>query len=256
MSKPSRTNVAIRAVVSAAVGLLALAGCVRLDGDLSVHGTDSEAPDTVSGTMIVAVADEWAIAHGEDPAELSAAMADELAANPESGLTGEPYAADGYTGSTLTFDEVPIERLGIATDGALSITHEGADYVVRGDFSSVDPGEGGTESAPWSARISVTLPEDVIDHNGTLDERTVTWNLDSASDDATIYATSSAGPVSWLSRVPVPLLVLTGLAGLGALLAWWLSRRKRGGDGGVLARQADSRRESTRKVDEIFDDER
>ncbi|WP_420112955.1 LppM family (lipo)protein [Pseudactinotalea sp.] len=257
MSKPTPVNVAIRAVVSAAVGLLALAGCVRLDGDLTINGTESEAPDTVSGAMVLAISDEWAVAHGEDPAALSAAIAEELAATPESGLTGEPYAADGYTGTTLTFDEVPIERLAAATDGALSITREDTAYVVRGDLSTLDPGdENSADIPPWTARISVTMPEDVTDHNGSLDGRTVTWDLDSASGEATIYATSSVGAVSWLSRVPVPLIVLTALAGVGALLAWWLSRRQRTGDGGVLARQAASRRESNRKVDEIFDDER
>lgn len=244
----------MRAVVSAAVGLLVLTGCVRLDGNLTINGTTSEAPDTISGTMLVAVADEWALAHGEDPAALSAAIVDELAATPESGLTGEPYAADGYTGTTLTFDEVPIERLSLATDDALSITREGDDYVVRGDFSALNSDDG-PDPMPWTTRLSVKLPEDVTEHNGDLDGRTVTWELDEESADATIHATSSAGPVSWFSRVPVWLLVITGVAGVGALLAWWLSRRKsENDDDGFRARSERSRGASTRKVEEIFDE--
>ena len=250
----------MRAVVSAAVGLAVLSGCVRLDGDLTINGTTSEAEDTISGTMVVAVADEWALAHGEDPANLSEAIADELAANPGGGLTGEPYIADGYTGSTLTFDEVPIDRLASSTDGALSITREGERYVVRGDMTALDPVEGEEDAGsgpPWTARISITFPEDVTEHNGSLDGRTVTWDLDAASEDKTIFATSSVGPVLWLSRVPVWLLVLTGVAGVGALAAWWWSRRRGEGkdDGGIRGRQDRARGASTKKVDEIFEED-
>lgn len=244
-------------MVCAVVGLLALVGCVRLDGDLTINGTTTDAEDTISGTMVVAVSDAWALAHGEDPANLSEAIEDELAANPDSGLTGEPYIADGYTGSTLTFDEVPIERVATTTDGALSIAREGEAYVVRGDLSALDPVEGDEDAdagPPWTARISITLPEDVTEHNGVLDGRTVTWDLDGASEDTTLFATSSVGPVSWFSRVPLWLLVITGVAGVGALAAWWWSRRRGGNDGGVRARQDRARGASTKKVDEIFDE--
>jgi hypothetical protein len=249
-----------RALVSAAVGLLVLAGCVRLDGDLTINGTTSEAEDTLSGTMVVAVSDEWALAHGEDPANLAEAIAEELAANPGGGLTGEPYIADGYTGSTLTFDEVPIERLATATDGALSIEREGDRYVARGDLSALDPAEGdeaGDTGPPWTARVSITFPEDVDEHNGTLEGRTVTWDLDAASEDATLFATSSVGPVSWLSRVPVWLIVITGVAGVGAAAAWWWSRRRGAEPGGLSIRDRRERARggSTKKVDQIFEEE-
>lgn len=260
MTKASCAKATLRAVVSAAVGLLILAGCVRLDGDLTINGTSAQAPDTISGTMVVAVSDEWALAHGEDPAALSAAIAEELEANPGSGLTGEPYITDGYTGTTLTFDDVPIDRLSLATDGALSITREGDRYVVRGDLSALDPAEGDADAAagpPWAARVTVTLPEDVTEHNGSLNGRTVTWDLDGDSPDATMLAISSVGSVSWTSRVPVPLFVLTGLAAVGALAAWWWSRSRRRAkddDGAGLAGQDGSAGGSTRKVDEIFDE--
>lgn len=260
MREPSRRSRAARAWVSAAVGLAVLSGCVRLDGDLAINGTASEAEDTITGTMVVAVADEWALAHGEDPANLSDAIADELAANPSGGLTGEPYVSDGYTGSTLTFDEVPIDRLASSTDGALSITREGERYVVRGDLSALDPVEGEEDAdagPPWTARLSITFPEEVTDHNGSLDGRTVTWDLDASSEDSTIFATSSVGPVSWISRVPVWLLVLTGVAGVGALAAWWWSRRRGDGedDGGIRGRQDRARGAPTKKVDEIFEED-
>lgn len=239
---------AIRAVVSAAVGLLVLAGCVQLDGDLTINGTGSDAEDTISGTLLVAVADQWVLEHGEDPARLSDAIAEELAANAGGGLSGEPYAADGFTGSTLTLDEVPIERLATATDGALSITRESEAYVLRGDLSGLSPDDE-TDALPWTAHLAITFPEEVTEHNGTLAGRTVTWDLDASSEDATIFATSSVGPISWLSRVPVWLLAMTGVAGIGVLATWWWSRR-RAGDGGAHHDRAGS---VGRRAAEIFD---
>jgi len=254
----TRTNLALRAVVSAAVGLLVLAGCVRLDGDLTINGTAAAAPDTISGAMVVAISDEWALAHGEDPAALAAAISEEIAANPGSGLTGEPYVVEGYTGTTLTFDEVPIERLSLATDGALSITREGDRYVLRGDLAVLDPTEDDAEAAagpPWSARISVTLPEDVTEHNGALEGRTVTWDLDQSSPEETMLAVSSVGPTSWLSRVPVWLLVITGVAGIGASAAWWWGRSRRApeDDGGARVGRDRSAAGPAKRVEEIFD---
>lgn len=242
--------------MAAVVGLLLLSGCVRIDGDLTVHGTASDEPDTISGTVVVAVSDEWAITHGEDPTNLADAITEELAAAPDGGVTGEPYFADGYTGVTLTLEEVPIERIGASTDGALSVTREGDTYVVRGDLSILNPEEDDDAAdVPWVARLSVTLPEGVSEHNGDLEGSTVTWDLDESSADPTMLAVSSVGPRSWLSRIPVPLVLLTLLAGLGAGLAWWLSRRQRDrdeDDGGFRARQASSRGASTTKLDDML----
>lgn len=244
----------LRAALAAVVGLLLLAGCVRVDGDLTINGTDSAAPDTVSGTVLVAISDEWALAHGEDPASLSDVIVEELATAADSGVSGEPYSQDGYTGVTLTLDEVPIERISASTDGALSITSEDGGYVIEGDLSVLNPDEDdGVEPTPWSARLAVTLPDEVTQHNGTLDGRTVTWELDETSADPTLFA-SSVEPPSWWSRVPLPVVLLTLLAGIGAFVAWRLSKRQQeqGGDGGFRARQARAREGSTTKLDDML----
>src|SRR5690606_11452823 len=108
----------------------------------------------------------------------------------------------------------------------------------------------------WTVRLSVTMPEDVIEHDGRLEGRTVTWELDE-STDPTMLAVSSVGPVPWWSRVPVPLLVLVVVAGIGAVVAWRLSRGSPAqdrptADGGFRARQAAARGGSTSKLDDML----
>ena len=250
---------AARLVLAAVLGLLVLAGCVRVDGDLTLHGTAGDAAGTVSGTVLVAVSDEWAISQGQDPARLGDVIVEELATNAGDGVTGEPYAEDGFTGVTLTLDDVPADRLGDASDGALTITREGDSYVLRGDLSVLGAGEDqdpDAEGPPWTVRLSVTMPEDVIEHDGRLEGRTVTWELDE-STDPTMLAVSSVGPVPWWSRVPVPLLVLVVVAGIGAVVAWRLSRGspaqdRSTADGGFRARQAAARGGSTSKLDDML----
>lgn len=248
-------------MLAAVVGLLVMSGCVRLEGDLSINGPGSDAPDTVSGTMLVAVSDDWTIAHGDDPTNLPDAIEEELAASPDSGITGETYEQDGYTGTTLTFDEVPIDRLTQSTDGALSITREGDGYVLRGDLSSLDrdpDDEASADTPPWTASLSITFPQDVTDHNGTLSGRTVSWDLDSSSEDPTMYASSGRTGESWWTRVPLGLWVLVGLAAIGAVVARVLGRRyqrrQAAGDGGFRARQARARTGSTSKLDDMLAD--
>ncbi|HLV54049.1 MAG TPA: hypothetical protein VKY71_00580 [Actinotalea caeni] len=256
-ARPARR--AARLLLAAVLGLLVLAGCVRVDGDLTLHGTAGDAAGTVSGTVLVAVSDEWAISQGQDPARLGDVIVEELATNAGDGVTGEPFAEDGFTGVTLTLDDVPADRLADASDGALTITREGDSYVLRGDLSVLGAGEDqdpDAEGPPWTVRLSVTMPEDVIEHDGRLEGRTVTWELDE-STDPTMLAVSSVGPVPWWSRVPVPLLVLVVVAGIGAVVAWRLSRGspaqdRSTADGGFRARQAAARGGSTSKLDDML----
>jgi hypothetical protein len=170
--RPLRTAVV---AVLAAVGLLALAGCMRLDMDLTLSDDD-----TVSGTMTVAFSDQLAETMGMDPQELWDQAGDQVAADLPEGSSQEPYADGEYTGTTVTFEDMPLEELSGAGTDELSITREDDEYVVQGtmnlsddtgQMSSLPPGVADT----FDVRIAVTFPGEVIETNGTVDGSTVEW---------------------------------------------------------------------------------
>lgn len=241
---------------AAVVGLLLLAGCVRVDGDLVVHGGDAAAPDTMSGTLLVAVSDEWALAQGQDPAALTDVITEELTAAAGSGITGEAYSADGFTGVDLELQDVPLDRLALASDGALQITEEDGAYVLSGDLSLLqDAAEVDGVTVPWGVDLAVTMPADVTDHNGTLDGRTVSWSLDADTDPVLTATAGVPEAPPWWTRVPPALWVLTALAAVGAVLAWVLGRRAReraGGDG-VRGRAAGARSGSSSSLESMLE---
>lgn len=72
-------------------------------------------------------------------------------------------------------------------------------------------------------QIAVTFPGEVFEHNGVLDERTVTWDLDESSlANAELFAESRKG-----GSVPWPLLagILLGLIVVG-IVGWSLLARR------------------------------
>ncbi|MFV0254282.1 MAG: LppM family (lipo)protein [Beutenbergiaceae bacterium] len=226
-----------------------LVGCVRVHGDLSID----PAADTVSGTVDVAVENQWAIEQGSDPADLAVALNEELAAGDAGGVTGEVYDDGQYTGVVLTLDAVPWERLAQASNGALQFTRSGDQIQLRGDLSVLTSSEEPV-ATPWRLQLAVTFPEAVGEHDGDLDGRTVSWDIDQDSDDVTFFADSAAVPPSWLSQQP-PALVVGVIALLASgLLVMVLVRRRRAADpeGQTVGQRRRQAREPTANLQEMF----
>ncbi|GAA1719524.1 hypothetical protein GCM10009809_14150 [Isoptericola hypogeus] len=163
------------AAVLAAVGLLALAGCMKVDMDMTLSEDD-----TVSGTMVLAFSNQLAETMGMEPGELWDQAGGELEQDLPEGTTQEPYSDDEYTGTQVTFADTPIEDFAGSGGEDLSITREGDEYVVTG---TMDLSEGAEQlgSLPqgvqdsFDAQLSVTFPGEVTDSNGEIDGNTVTW---------------------------------------------------------------------------------
>ncbi|WP_407319388.1 hypothetical protein UQW22_03135 [Isoptericola halotolerans] len=198
-----RLRAAVVAVL-AAVGLLALAGCMKLDMDLNLSEDD-----TVSGAMTVAFSDQLAETMGMDPQELWDQAGDEVASDLPEGSSQEPYADGEYTGTTVTFADMPLEELsGTGTD-ELSITRDGDEYVVQGTMDMTDD-TGQMSSLPpgvadsFDVRIAVTFPGEVVETNGTVEGSTVEWRP-AMGESTEIFARGEASS-----------------GGLGGGFPWWV----------------------------------
>ncbi|HEY8471396.1 MAG TPA: hypothetical protein VIL37_02030 [Natronosporangium sp.] len=255
---------ALTRLLIAALLVIGLAGCLKIDADLSIEA------DLVNGEMITAVDRDAARLLELDPADLFADQTGGLTGVP--GVTSEPYQDDNWTGSRLRFDRVRIDDLNQLSEGdpdGLRITRESGRYEFRlvMDFSflseealaSPEPGAPEVDLdellATFEATVAVTFPGEVTSHNGELSGTTVTWHppagertelravaIDPAGDagpagaptgDATTppQATGDASESGWW-----PVLGLLGAAALagGVIAGLFLAgRRNRTGTGDV-----------------------
>lgn len=174
--RPART---VLAAALAAVGLLALAGCMKIETDFVLSEDD-----TVSGSVVMAFSDEFAESLGMDPQELwdsanegDDSLVDEL----PDGATEEPYSDGEYTGTRITYTDQPLDQMSGGTDD-LSITREGDEYVVEGVMDLSDTSTEETGELPeglmdsFVVRIAVTFPGEISETNGEVDGTTVVWN--------------------------------------------------------------------------------
>ena len=123
---------------------------------------------------------------------------------PQEGLVGEVTFTD--TGDTIRFEaDVPEE----------------ANW--EGDLEGFDP-EQVEGLLTYDARIRVTFPGEVIEHNGELVENTVTWAFDDPASmaGAELFAEAKKGSSS------VVLYLVAAVLGLGviALVVWQVLRRR------------------------------
>jgi hypothetical protein len=166
-----------RGIAAAAVTALALAGCMKIQTDLTLNSDN-----TGSMSMIMATSDEFAKSMDMDPQEFWDQMATSMESDAPEGATQEPYAEDGYTGVKYTVDNVPIETL---SDPDMTVERVGDEFVFTGSMDlSSDTGTDGTATDDamtkmitdsFVAQVSVTFPGKVSEYNGELNGTTVTW---------------------------------------------------------------------------------
>lgn len=217
--------------VSLAVVLLTT-GCIKLEMDLTV-ATD----DTVSGTMVFAIAKSITDLAAEDAESSPTSSTQELfPTNPD--VKSEPFDDGEYVGTTYTFDDLPLEELApeVGDESALSIKRQGDNLVVSG---LLDTGsyEADLESNPLAAsltegfadltsiKMSITLPGEIIQTNGEVDGQTITWtgSFGEKLELQAVAASPLAGPINWLLIIGLAVLALGLAAGLGF---WFISKNK------------------------------
>lgn len=176
---------ALPALGTLALLLVALAGCLKIDGDLSIAG------NTVSGTILTAVDKAAAEQLEIDPADVFAAENDELSR--VEGVSSEPFDDGTWAGSELTFDQVNIDDLNQLSDGdpdGLRIVQDPAagtyefsmvlDFTFISQLEDEQPDTEQPVDVPallenFEATVAVTFPGEVTEHNGELSGTTVNW---------------------------------------------------------------------------------
>jgi len=193
-------------ILAAGILVLALAGCVRFQADLTLTPEN-----TVDGRIIVAVL------MTEDTAE-ARASALTAAAQVEAGLLGtlrsaagvtvRDYEEDDYLGASIEFAGVPLDAFSGEEPESLAFSRDGDGYLFSGVLDFGDEAEASEEDAAdepdGNLRVSVTFPGAVTSHNGDLAGTTVTWTTtleQRVEMSARGLATPSGPPVLFLALI-------------------------------------------------------
>lgn len=208
----------------ALAGVLALAGCVKFDMNVTVNRDD-----TVTGTVVVAF-DKTLMEKlnlGGNP----------LGAEPVKGVTKQERYDDGtYAGVKYIFDATPLSEFNDSGDTAgdhIRITHEGDDYVLTGviDQTYTPPANAGPIDPEIVAafkradmRVTVTFPGRILSTNGDVEAnaKAVTWKLELGERNE-LHATAGPGPntalAMWVLWISIAVLVIVFL-----LIVWRLMK--------------------------------
>ena len=212
-------------ILAVGVLVLALAGCVRFQADLTLNPEN-----TVDGSIVVAVlvsedtddAREQALAASSQiESELLGSLRD------ASGVTTSEYNEDDYLGSLITFDDVDLDAFSGQSEDALKIVRDDDEYVFTGTLDFGDASTP-TDEADDNLTVSVTFPGEVSEHNGELSGTTVSWStaLDQRLEMSARGAATPAGPPILLI-VGIALAVLLIIAAVVAVLLFLRSRSKK-----------------------------
>ena len=208
--------------VLAAIGVVALSGCFKLDMSLELASDD-----TVDGSIVLAIdRDQAQVFGGEDA--LREALAGEggglLGEDPATGsVETKDYEDADWIGNEYIFTDVALDEFSGTDTGDLSITREGEEFIVEGTLdlsqgAGTDPSASALlESA--EAELSITFPGDVKSSNGVEDGNTVTW-APKPGEVTEISAVGSAkAGIPWTLIAAVAALLTLVVVGIVLLVA-------------------------------------
>ncbi|WP_430868110.1 LppM family (lipo)protein [Demequina aurantiaca] len=177
----------LRFAALATIVVVALTGCVRVQIDLTL--TPEE---TVDGTMVLALQEGIGELLDTTDAQAAEQLFGETAQSlDEASIT--KYSEDGYVGQKVSFQGQPMGNFALDA-GDFTISRDGDNYVVNGPVDPALAANGANISDAAQMWLSVTFPGAVYEHNGSLEGRTVTWDLTQAP--AEIHAVGAAQATS------------------------------------------------------------
>ncbi|REH51770.1 uncharacterized protein DUF3153 [Kutzneria buriramensis] len=161
-----------------------LTGCVRAHADLTVSGDYK-----VSGTMIAATVPSSPADHGPQ-LSIPSDLGDQVLV--------QPYAADGYVGTELSFTNMDFDQFTTLVGGSSAASSDYQLLLRRvGDLvyftGSVDLRTMPADHA--DVQLKITFPADITSATGAVSDQTVTWN----PKPGTITSLSATSDLSMLA---------------------------------------------------------
>lgn len=216
----------------AAFVVVALAGCLRFDANLALSPDD-----TVTGRFIVAIKAGTGTSYGTtDRAMAESIWAEYPVAKALGAANVSDYHGDGYVGISVRFSNEPLATFA-PTATAWGVTRVGDEFVVSGisNATATHDAVSGTTGAftgdlsqlsDAELKVAITFPGPIASANGTIEGKTVTWNL--SDGPATLEARGSA--VATEDPAVRAAYVVFGFIALGAIayaLAGRFAHRRR-----------------------------
>lgn len=195
-----------------------LTGCVRARADLTVSGDYK-----VSGTMIAATVPTSPDDHGPQ-LSIPSDLGDQVVV--------QPYAADGYVGTQLSFTNLEFEQFSTLVGGS-SAASSNYQLLLRrvGDLVTFT-GSVDLRTVPADrsdVELKITFPATVSSATGSVDDQTVTWQPKPGSITA-LSATSDLSTLAtaaWLRWSVLVAALLVGSVLVISVLALRAHRRSR-----------------------------
>lgn len=210
--------------------VLLTTGCIKLEMDMNVA-----ADDTVSGTMVFAVAKSLAEL---SPEGSEGTPTTDTLFESNAFVKVEPYEDEEFTGSSYIFQGIPLSQFkpDVGDGSEFAIERQGDNIVVSGilDTSSQSAE---LESNPFaeaimesiaettSIRVAITLPGEILETNGEVQGQTVTWN--GAFGEKLELQAVAVSPLSPFSNWILIGGIAVGVLILGTVLAIVIRNRKK-----------------------------
>lgn len=214
----------VRAALVIVACLIGLTGCVKVDGDLKVGSNE-----TVSGSMKIGVDKQLLQSSGQSLDKVRQEIEKSIKSSATQGVTCKSYEDDKYVGSDCSFDSVPFDKMGGASEDGVGFRKDGDKIKV-----SVDGGNAGSNlpssgSQP-QVNFKITMPGKILEHDdgAKVSGRTATY--DSLEKLGKISLTSEAGG-GFPTWALILIIVVVLLAILAVLFFVLRSRKGKGQQG-------------------------
>lgn len=213
----------VRPVLLAAVLVLALTGCVKVDADLKV-GKD----ETVSGKLLLAVDKNAAEKLGTTSEKLREQIENSIKKDAPKGVDCKSYEEGNYIGTECSLDNVPFKEMSGSDDGDLKFEKQGDKFVVSGGTGDLASSLPNTEGLPKpDVKFKITMPGKILDHDdgAKVNGNTATYTDPNKMSKISLTSDSSGGGFPAWALILIIVLVLLAIA---AVVFFLLRGRKSG----------------------------